>query len=386
MAKYFDVSVEDIFNTMEARFRVEGAKGVNAVLAYDISGDGGGKWLVEVRDDSVKVAKTDDLSGFSVKTSADAETFVGVNIGKIDGTQAFMSGKIKIEGDMALVAASAKMFTRYSLPKKSAVTVQGIFDTLVARFQPQNAAGLDISVGYDITGDGGGQWTAVLKDGKCALETGLRDNCAVVNSVKAKDYIDLILGKLDPMVAMGSGRLKLKGDMNVAMQLPKIFAKFEPPKEEEEQELIVIKRNISVDMKYSTGPVMGKFFEGLIEKKILANKCPKCGRMQVPPREVCAECRCWAGDMIEVGPSGTITLIEIIYYSSPDPLTGETRETPYAQVHILLDGIGKEETFWHLLKNEDLADTKKGDRVRPVWSDNRVGSVHDIIHFERIRD
>jgi putative sterol carrier protein/uncharacterized OB-fold protein len=386
MAKYFDVSVEDIFNTMEARFRVEGAKGVDAVLAYDISGDGGGKWLVEVRNDSVKVAKTDDLSGFSVKTSADAETFVGVNIGKIDGTQAFMSGKIKIEGDMALVAASAKMFTRYSLPKKNVVTVQGIFDTLVARFQSQNAAGLDVSVGYDITGDGGGQWTAVIKDGKCALETGLRDNCAVVNIVKTKDYIDLILGKLDPMVAIGAGRLKLKGDMNIAMQLPKIFAKFEPPKEEDEQELIVIKRNISVDMKYSTGPVMGAFFEGLIGKKILANKCPKCGRMQVPPREVCAECRCWAGDMIEVGPNGTITLIEIIYYSSPDPLTGETRETPYAQVHILLDGIGTEETFWHLLKNEDLADTKNGDRVRPVWNDKRVGSVHDIVHFEKIRD
>lgn len=384
MAEYFGTTVDDIFNTMESRFRVEGAAGMDAVLAYDVTGDGGGKWTVTVRDNKVKVEKAGEIKGFSVKSTVDAETFVGISLGKVDGMQAFTGGKLKVEGDMSLLAASPKLFTKYTPPKKG-VTAQDIFATLVARFQPEKAQGLDVKIGYDIPGDGGGQWTAIIKDGKCALDEGLRDDLTVVNIVNAKDYVDLMLGKLDPMMAIGAGRLRLKGDMETAKLLPAIFAKYEPPKSEEEQELIAIKRNISVNMKYSTGPVMGRFFEGLIEKKIFANVCPKCKRKQLPPREVCAECRVRATEWAEVGPDGEITRLEHVYYASPDPLTGETRETPYGTVYVLLDGCKSVETLWHTLRRTDLADAKVGSRVRPAWAEKRTGSIRDIECFELIR-
>jgi len=137
-------------------------------------------------------------------------------------------------------------------------------------------------------------------------------------------------------------------------------------------------------VKYSTGPVIGRFLNGLKDKKIFANQCPVCGRKQLPPREVCAVCRCRVDDFVEVGPEGRINLLEICYYASPDPLTGETRETPYGTIHIILDGCKGTETFWHFLKKEDLFNTKRGDRVRPVWAEDRTGSVHDILYFEKI--
>jgi hypothetical protein len=61
------------------------------------------------------------------------------------------------------------------------------------------------------------------------------------------------------------------------------------------------------------------------------------------------------------------------------------RETPYGDIRVLLDGCEKRETFWHLLKKEDLADTGRGDRLRPVWAEARTGRIEDILHFEKIR-
>ena len=120
------------------------------------------------------------------------------------------------------------------------------------------------------------------------------------------------------------------------------------------------------------------------EKKILANKCPKCGRLQLPPREVCAECIVRVTEFVEVGPEGVIATPDITYYASPDPLTGESRETPYISAHFLLDGCKGHETFWHELKPSDLDKARRGVRVRPVWNEKRVGAVSDIKYFEVI--
>ena len=133
---------------------------------------------------------------------------------------------------------------------------------------------------------------------------------------------------------------------------------------------------------------MGRFLKALKEKKILANKCPRCGRLQLPPREICAECRVRADEWVEVGPKGHLTLIDVVYYASPDPLTGETRETPYGTIWVLLDGCKGNETFMHVLRPDQLDrveegwNEKKGTRLRPVWSENRTGGCFDIRYFE----
>ncbi len=386
MSEYYGTTVEDIFKTQNKRFRAEGSEGVDAVFAYDVQGEGGGRWKLTIKDGACATEKldSDDFGEYSVKITVDAETFVGVTIGKIDGTEAFTAGKLKVDGQIPLMMELPKLFTKYAPPGKE-VTAADILATSESRFQPENAEGLDITVGYNLAGDGGGQWTAVIKDGTCKLEEGLRDNLTVCNIVKAKDFVDLMLGKLDPIVAFGAGRLRLVGDMEIAQRLPKIFSKFKSNASEPVEELIMLKKIISVDMKYSTGPTMGKFLNGLKEKKILANVCPKCGRKQLPPRECCAVCRCDVDEFVEVGPEGIVTYCDIIYYASPDPLTGETRETPYGALFVLLDGCKDREALWHLLKKEDLVDVKRGDRVRPVWVENPTGSVYDIIYFEKVR-
>jgi uncharacterized OB-fold protein/putative sterol carrier protein len=383
MAEYFGTTVEDIFNTMEKRFRIEGAKGVDAVIGYNVSGEGGGKWKVTVKNDTLKVEKIEgDLGSCSVITIADAETFVGVTIGKIDGGTAFSSGKVKVDGDIGiLVNVLPKLFNKYTPPAKEA-TAKDIIESMAVRFRPEKAEGLDISIGYDLTGDGGGKWSAIVKDKTCTLKEGLAPNCTVTMIMSAKVFVGLNLGLIDGTAAFTSGQVKIEGDFAAAGLTGKLFEKFKLKGAEEAEEFISLKCTPSIEYRFATGPTMGKWFEGLKEKKFYATKCPKCGRTQVPPREICANCRVRCTEFVELGPKATVTLIDKVYYASPDPLTGEVRETPYSGVFIMMDGATDEDNFAHELKREDLPRIKSGMRVRPVWADKRTGCYKDLLYFE----
>ena len=391
MSEKFGVKVEDIFHTMQERFRPEGAEGVDASFGYDITGRG--KWKLTVKDGAMKIEQTDDLRGCVAVTKADPDTFVGVNIGKVDGTAAFTSGKISVEGDIGALGTTFKLFKRFTPPKEELTVREYILDmfgTLEARFQPGAAEGLDITIGYDILGTDGGKWTATIKDGKCAVTEGLAAEPSLTMSVNAKDWVDLMLGRVDAMTLLSTGRAKIGGDMNLAIKLGELFAKYKAPgqEQEEEQELLVLKKIISVKERFATGPVMGRYLNGLKEKKILANKCPECTRLQVPPREVCAVCRVRCEEFVQVGPKGNVRLLDTAYYASPDPLTGETRETPYGLCYILLDGCKGQEVFAHFIRDDQLDriemgwNEKKGTVVRPVWAEKRTGKVSDIKYFE----
>jgi len=209
--------------------------------------------------------------------------------------------------------------------------------------------------------------------------------------VDAADWMNVMLGKTDAVSLLQMGKVEIEGDALFAMKLPEIFAKYVPTWADspQEQELLVIKRVISVNQRFATGPIMGKFLKGLKDKKIFANKCPECGRLQTPPREVCAECRVrTTDDLIEIGPKGNVRYMDTAYYAFPDPLTGATRETPYGTAFILLDGCKGNETFAYFIRRDQLSRIKmgwndeKGTIVRPVWAENRTGGAHDILYFE----
>jgi uncharacterized OB-fold protein/putative sterol carrier protein len=304
---------------------------------------------------------------------------------------AFTSGKLKVEGDLGLLTKAASFFKKYQPPAKAPeATVEDIFGTMEGRVNPEGVKGVTANYGYRITGDGGGDYTVSVKDGVVKVLQGMVDP-SVKAEISARDWIDLTLGKLDGMVAFTSGRLKVDGDLGLMTKAARFFKKYIPPsgeaQEKQKEELIVLKQLLSINQKFSTGPLMGKFLKELRDnKRILGNKCPRCGRMQTPPREVCAECRVRVEDLVEVGPEGKIVNYDIAFYSSPDPLTGESRETPYCSAFMLLDGCSGTDIFWHEIKPQDIPRVAPGARVRPVWAERRNGSITDIKYFEIIDD
>jgi uncharacterized OB-fold protein/putative sterol carrier protein len=271
--------------------------------------------------------------------------------------------------------------------KAERVEVKDIFGTMEARINPDGVKGVTGKIGYRITGEGGGEWTAEVKNGTVRLLAGIHEP-DVIMSMSSADFVDLNLGKLDGITAFTSGKLKAEGDSGLLLKSTRFFRKFSPPraaKEEKREELIMLKQVLSIPQHFTTGPLMGKFLKELRDnRRILGNRCPKCRRIQTPPREVCAVCKVRVDEFVEIGPEGYIVNFDVVYYASPDPLTGESRETPYCIIFVLLDGCTGNDVFWHQLNPAETGRVKKGARVRPVWEENRKGDLTDIKYFELI--
>lgn len=93
------VTCKQIFEAMPSRFVPENAVGWNAVIQFNISGEGGGNWYLTVKDGTATVTEgTAEAPTATVET--DAETWVGMTLGTVNPQTAFFTGKIKIQGNM----------------------------------------------------------------------------------------------------------------------------------------------------------------------------------------------------------------------------------------------------------------------------------------------
>jgi putative sterol carrier protein len=103
-------------------------------------------------------------------------------------------------------------------------TVKETFDQMGGRFKPERAAGTNATIQYDISGEGGGTWHAVIKDGACTIGSGPGTDPNLTLSMSAQDWLDMTTGKQSGQMLFMSGKLKLKGDMGLAMKLGSMFA------------------------------------------------------------------------------------------------------------------------------------------------------------------
>ncbi|HSR57098.1 MAG TPA: SCP2 sterol-binding domain-containing protein [Candidatus Binataceae bacterium] len=102
-------SAKQSFEQMPSRFNKEAAKGLNAVYQFDLSGDGGGKWQVAIKDEKIDVKEGQHPSP-SITISMTAQDYLDMLSGKLNGQVAFMSGKLRIAGDMGLALRMQSLF------------------------------------------------------------------------------------------------------------------------------------------------------------------------------------------------------------------------------------------------------------------------------------
>ena len=104
-------------------------------------------------------------------------------------------------------------------------TPADIFTEINNRLQadPSKAAGGNAAYQFDLSGDDGGQYHIIFKDGAGEAGPGTVDNPNITISMAANDMVDMVTGKLDPTMAFMSGKIKIKGDMGLAMKLQTIL-------------------------------------------------------------------------------------------------------------------------------------------------------------------
>jgi putative sterol carrier protein len=102
-------------------------------------------------------------------------------------------------------------------------TVKESFEAMAGRFRADKAAGTSAVIQYDVSGDGGGTWNAVIKDGTCTVAAGAAASPNLTLSIAAQDWLDMLTGKQSGQMLFMSGKLKIKGDMGLAMKLGSMF-------------------------------------------------------------------------------------------------------------------------------------------------------------------
>lgn len=91
-------------------------------------------------------------------------------------------------------------------------------------FNPDKAVGVDATIVYNLTGEGGSVWTSRIADGKCTVEEGEVENPILKITMDAQDYIDMMAGRLDGMQAFMMGKIKVQGDIMLASRLMSFFS------------------------------------------------------------------------------------------------------------------------------------------------------------------
>jgi putative sterol carrier protein len=92
----------------------EKAGSTKATIQFDLSGEQAGKWWVRIHDGKAESGKGEASEPPNVTLLADSNDWVKIMTGQMDGTSAFMQGKLKIKGDFGLAAKMLSMFRRPS--------------------------------------------------------------------------------------------------------------------------------------------------------------------------------------------------------------------------------------------------------------------------------
>ena len=103
------------------------------------------------------------------------------------------------------------------------LTVSQLMEKMPGAFIPEKAAGLDVVIQFKFTGEEAGDWFAAIKVGKVTVERGVHEAPKMTLTADSKDYVGIFTGELDPMKAFMEGKLKLAGDLNLAMKLTQMF-------------------------------------------------------------------------------------------------------------------------------------------------------------------
>ena len=102
-------------------------------------------------------------------------------------------------------------------------TAKEIIEAMPRAFVPERAKGLKATYQFELTGEGGGDWVIEIADQQCQVREGVAAKPDATISLAAADYVALVKGELDAMGAFMKGKLKVKGNIGLAMRALNLF-------------------------------------------------------------------------------------------------------------------------------------------------------------------
>lgn len=104
------------------------------------------------------------------------------------------------------------------------MTPQEYFEKLNSKLTASTASSINAVYQFDVKGDNGGTWVVDLTKDSDWVSAGPSDSAQCTIAVADTDLIDLVEGRLNGMAAFMQGKLKVTGNMGLAMKLQQVLA------------------------------------------------------------------------------------------------------------------------------------------------------------------
>ena len=228
---------EQIFTTISNNITADPGllKKIGGVYQFDVDGK---SWTVDLKngDGSVKPGKAEGKPDCTITIKG--EDFVAMATGKLNGQTAFMQGKLKIGGNMAFAMKLGQLFeaktaggqaaSSSSAPATSSASpVEAVFAEIEKNIKAD--PGMVSKVGgvyqFDLTLSSGQvqKWTVDLKNAPGSVNQSAAPNKAdCTMALKEDDFVDMMLGNNDGQTLFMQGKLKISGNMALAMKLGQV--------------------------------------------------------------------------------------------------------------------------------------------------------------------
>jgi len=232
-------SVQDIFSEIEKAQKTDPTlvQKIGGVFHFKVNDK---SWTVDFKNGGGSVKQGAPEKQDVTMTLGESD-FVNLMTGKVNGQNLFMQGKLKIQGNMGLAMkldkipkkkdeaapATAKTTTTASTSSSSGFRSAAVFDELSKRIaaNPDLVKQIGGVYQFDITKDGKtNSWFVDLKNGKGSLGEGKSDKAECTLTTNDDDFVGMMTGKANSQQLFMQGKLKIKGNMGLAMKLSKLNA------------------------------------------------------------------------------------------------------------------------------------------------------------------
>ena len=200
-------------------------KGVIKYVIVDEEKNELGTWIIDLKTAPGSVTKAGEAKADVTLTVAD-DDFVQMSTGKMNPQQAFMQGKLKIKGNMGIamkMSAIEKVTKKLMEGKPKSAGVFYAMEAGIVTKGPELCKKIKALIKFDITaseeGGAAGSWVIDLKNSPGSVVEGSDAKPDVTLTLADEDMLGMISGALNPQQLFMQGKLKIKGNMGVAMKL-----------------------------------------------------------------------------------------------------------------------------------------------------------------------
>jgi hypothetical protein len=149
------------------------------------------------------------------------------------------------------------------------------------------------------------------------------------------------------------------------------------PEVDDVAEVTITTTPIELKVLHSASIQETRYLKGLEQGRLLAQRCPECGKVYIPPRGACPVDGVPTDEEVELPDRGIVTTFCIVNV----PFYGQKIKPPYVCAYVLLDGA--DIPFLHLILDCPAEDVRMGLRVEAVWKprDEWGPTLQNIDHF-----